>query len=70
MINDSSRGGNSFKLMMPVKRRRALLASNPLRNSRPELIADDGQGVFSSGASYSLARTRPECGTPAQVYKK
>ena len=47
-----------------------MLASTPLRNSRPELIADDGQGVFSSGASYSLARTRPECGTPAQVYKK
>ena len=47
-----------------------MLASTPLRNSRPELIADDGQGAFSSGVSYSLARTRPECGTPAQVYKK
>ena len=70
MINDSSRGGNSFILIVSVKRRRAMLASNPSRNSRPELIADDGQGVFSSGASYSLARTRPECGTPAQVYKK
>jgi hypothetical protein len=23
-----------------------MLASNPLRNSRPELIADDGQGMF------------------------
>jgi len=23
-----------------------MLASNPSRNSRPELIADDGQGVF------------------------
>jgi hypothetical protein len=45
-----------------------MLASNPLRNSRPELIADDGQGVVTSGASYSLAR--PESGTPAQVYKK
>jgi hypothetical protein len=33
-------------LMMPVKRKRAMLASNPSRNSRPELIADDGQGVF------------------------
>ena len=33
-------------LMMPVKRRRAMLASTPSRNSRPELIADDGQGVF------------------------
>ena len=47
-----------------------MLASNPLRNSRPELIAYDGQGVVSSGASYSLVRTRPECGTLAQVYKK
>jgi len=46
-----------------------MLASNPSRNSRPELIADDGQGVFTSGASYSLARTRPESGTLAQVYK-
>lgn len=27
------------KLRVPVKRRRALLASNPLRNSRPELVA-------------------------------
>jgi hypothetical protein len=33
-------------LMMPVKRKRAMLASNPSRNSRPELIADEGQGVF------------------------
>jgi transposase InsO family protein len=31
---------------MPVKRKRAMLASNPSRNSRQELIADDGQGVF------------------------
>ncbi len=36
-----------------------MLASNPLRNSRPELIANDGQGVYTSGASYNLARTRP-----------
>lgn len=47
-----------------------MLASNPSRNSRPELIADDGQGVFLPGASYSLARTRPRSGTPTQVYKK
>jgi hypothetical protein len=45
-----------------------MLASTPLRNSRPELIADDERGVFSSGAPFSLARTRPECGTLAQVY--
>jgi hypothetical protein len=47
-----------------------MLASNPLRNSRPELIADDGTGRVSSGASYSLARNRPDSGTLAQVYKK
>jgi hypothetical protein len=33
-------------LAMSVKRTRGMLASNPLRNSRPELIADDGQGVL------------------------
>jgi hypothetical protein len=38
--------GQSFNLMKLVKRRRATLASAPSRNSRPELIADDGQGVF------------------------
>jgi hypothetical protein len=32
--------------MVPVKRRRATLASAPSRNNRPELIADDGQGTF------------------------
>jgi len=31
---------------LPVKRKRALLASIPPRNSRPELIANDGQGMF------------------------
>ena len=46
MVNDSLRGGNSFNLMMPVKRRRATLASAPSRNNRPELIADDGQDMF------------------------
>jgi len=33
-------------LAVSVKRMRAMLASNPLRNSRPELIADDGQSVL------------------------
>ncbi len=47
-----------------------MLASNPLRNSRPELVVDDGQGVVTSGASYSLARTRPGSGTLAQVYQQ
>jgi hypothetical protein len=47
-----------------------MLASNPSRNSRPELIADDGQGVILSGASYSLAPGPTGKRTPAQVYKK
>jgi hypothetical protein len=68
MISNFLWCGNGFMLMKPVKRRRAMLASNPSRNSRPELIADDERGVFSSGAPFSLARTRPECGTLAQVY--
>jgi hypothetical protein len=42
MINHSLAGGNRFKLRMPVKRRRATLASAPSRNNRLELIADDG----------------------------
>jgi hypothetical protein len=33
-------------LAVSVKRTRAMLANNPLRNSRPELIAVDGQGVL------------------------
>ena len=33
-------------LALSVKRMRAMLANNPLRNSRPELIADDGQSVL------------------------
>jgi hypothetical protein len=45
-------------------------ASNSLRNSRPKIIADDGQGVFSSGASYRLARTRPECGQACRPVKQ
>ena len=31
---------------VPVKRRQATLASDLPRNNRPELIADDGQGMF------------------------
>jgi len=46
MLNHSIRPGNSFILILPVKRRRAMLASTPPRNSRPELIADDGQGMY------------------------
>jgi hypothetical protein len=33
-------------LMMPVKRRQALVAIRRSGNSQPELIADDGQGTF------------------------
>jgi hypothetical protein len=46
MINPSFRLRNSFMLAVSVKHTRAMLASNPLRNSRPELIADDGQSVL------------------------
>jgi len=46
MVNDSIGSSNGFILMKPVKRRRATLASDPSRNSRPELIADDGQDMF------------------------
>jgi hypothetical protein len=70
MINDFLRSGNSFKRMMPVKRRRALLASNPLRNSRPELIADDGQDVYFPVRPIAWPGPEPGSGTPAQVYKK
>jgi len=38
--------GNSFMLTVSVKRKWAMLASTPLRNSRPELIGDDGQSVL------------------------
>jgi hypothetical protein len=33
-------------LALSVKRMRAMLANNPLRNSRPELFVDDGQSVL------------------------
>jgi hypothetical protein len=33
-------------LALSVKQMRAMLANNPLRNSRPELIVDDGQSVL------------------------
>jgi len=46
MINPSFRLGNSFMLTVSVKRKRAMLASTPSRNSRPELIGDDGQSVL------------------------
>ena len=45
MVNGSSSLGKDFMLGLPVKRRRALVATIPSRNSRPELIANDGQGA-------------------------
>ncbi len=46
MVNRFPDPGKGFTLNMPAKRRRATLASAPSRNSRPELIADDGQSTF------------------------
>ena len=55
MIIGSACGRVECMLTLSVKRRRAMLASNPSRNSRPELIADDGQSTFLSGVFYTLA---------------
>ena len=58
-------------LAVSVKRMRAMLASTPLRNSRPELIAYDGQGVLLLARSTALARARRSGGgVPAQVYQQ
>jgi hypothetical protein len=46
-----------------------MLASNPLRNSQPELIADDGQGVFLPARPIAWPGPDREAGTPAQVYQ-
>src|SRR6266700_301400 len=46
MIVPSFRLRNSFMLALSVKQTRAMLASNPWRNSRPERIANDGQSVL------------------------
>ena len=35
-------------LHMPVRRRRAVLASNPIKDQPSELIADDDEGGFST----------------------
>ena len=40
-----------------------MLASNSSRNSQPELIADDGQGMFFPACARTLAAARPESGT-------
>src|SRR6266851_3756158 len=49
-------------LRAPVKRRRAMLASNPIRNSRPELIADDEKDAALPTRSFTWARGRPAGG--------
>jgi hypothetical protein len=46
MIGPLAGRGKSFILTTSVKRKRALLASIPPRNSRPKVIASDGQGGF------------------------
>jgi hypothetical protein len=46
-----------------------MLASTPSRNSRPELIADDGQGMFFPACPLTLAAARPESGIAAQGLK-
>jgi hypothetical protein len=66
MINDFIRGGKRFILTLPVKQRRAMLASTPLRNSRPELIANDGQGMFFPACPIPWHRPDREAGTTAQ----
>ena len=47
-----------------------MLASNPSRNSRPELIADDGQGMCFPACPIPLAAARPESGTRPRGKKK
>ncbi len=66
MIKDFVRQGNGINLELPVKQRRALLASNPLRNSRPELIADDGQGMFFPACPIPWHRPDREAGERAR----
>ncbi len=46
-----------------------MLASNPLRNSRPELIAADGQDVFFPARPRACPDPTGKR-TPGQVYKK
>ena len=45
MIIRGARERQDFMLREPVKRRRAMVATNPSRNSRSELIDNDGKGV-------------------------
>jgi hypothetical protein len=46
-------------LRVPVERRGALVATNPSRNNRPELIADDEKSVIlPARASNQTAQSR------------
>ena len=69
MVNPSFRLRNSFMLAVSVKHTRAMLASTLSRNSRPELIADDGQSgssgrVLQLGSGPTNGRRRPGLGLP------
>jgi hypothetical protein len=43
-------------LRVPAKRSGALVATNPARNSRPELIADDEKSVILPARSFTRDR--------------
>ncbi len=62
MVNDSMKDGNGFKLNLPVKQKRALLASNPPRDSRPELIVDDEPGTIFPACPRPWQRPYREAG--------
>jgi len=62
MVKHFGCAGQCFILGLLVKRRRAMLASNPLRNSQPELIADDGQGMCFPACPIPWPPARPESG--------
>jgi hypothetical protein len=47
-----------------------MLASNPLRNSRSELVATMSRAWELPVRPYGLDRPRPECGTSVQAYMK
>jgi hypothetical protein len=63
---------HSFILAVPVKRRRALLASNPIRGiAGAELIADDEKSVVLPTRSFAWARgpdRREEIGPRPRIW--
>jgi len=70
MVKHFGHLGQCFILGLLVKRRRAMLASNPLRNSQPELIADDGQGMFFPACPIPWHRPDRKAGQRARGKKK